>query len=246
MHVLTCQMVLGSLYSVKMPFTHQSSLVYPLPPPSTLKGMLANALQRHTGQGPLETLHDVEVAVRFVGTIPLAPIVLREHVVSTVVNLSGHGKATDALARQFAFSPSLGAVVASDNGPLLTRLVAALSRAALYLGDSESLVTCTDFRLEAVEPRRTLEAEPLRLRTYVPVNLLMGYGDHLDIYWVQTECWQPQALRPYLFPLQRQGRLFRPAPIDARLSAAVEVVETAVYGTLVLPPVAQPQQRRRR
>ena len=38
---------LNSLYSIRIPFTWQSALTYPLLPPSAIIGLIANALQRY-------------------------------------------------------------------------------------------------------------------------------------------------------------------------------------------------------
>ena len=246
MHLLTWHLLPASLYSIKVPFTYQSSLVYPLPPPSTLKGLLANSLQRWEGIGPLEALREVEAQVRFAGAIPLEPIVLRDHIVSTVVKVGGSGKATDALSRQFAFTPRLGAVMASDTALLVQRLATALPRTAVYLGDSESLVTCAQVEVEEVRIYEAAAGTALTLRMYVPVPVLEGYSVDRDIYWVQTECWKPQHLRPYLFPLQRQGHYFLPATITGRLTQAVELTESTRFGPLVVPTVGPAPTRRRR
>ena len=53
---------LDSLYSIRIPYTWQSALVYPLPPPSAIIGMLANALQRYRNdQSPLYYLDKTEL-----------------------------------------------------------------------------------------------------------------------------------------------------------------------------------------
>src|SRR5262245_48557466 len=103
MKVLVCQLLPGSLYSIRVPYTYQSGLVYPLPPPSTLKGLLANGLQRWENIGPLQALAEVEREVRCIGAFPLSPIAIKEHIVNSLITrankleASVDKKATDAL-----------------------------------------------------------------------------------------------------------------------------------------------------
>jgi CRISPR-associated protein (Cas_Cas5) len=164
--------------SDKIPCTHQSGLVYPLPPPSTLKGLLANALQRWEDIGSREALAEVEREVRCTAAFPLSPIMMKEHIVSSVNKLEAMAdrKATDAISRQFAFTHRLGVAV-------------------------------------------------------------------------HTQCWRPQALHPYLFPLTRRGDMLLPAAISGQLAQLAEIAEGPTFGSVIIPPrtpQAQPRPRRRR
>ncbi|MGQ9510246.1 MAG: CRISPR-associated protein Cas5, partial [Thermodesulfobacteriota bacterium] len=47
MKALVFDIRVNSLYSIRIPFTWQSALTYPVLPPSAVIGMLANALQRY-------------------------------------------------------------------------------------------------------------------------------------------------------------------------------------------------------
>lgn len=251
MKALVCHLLPGSLYSIKVPFTHQSGLVYPLAPPSTLKGLLANALQRYDDIGPLEALAEVEREVRCLGSYALSPIVLKTHIVSSVnaFELSAGGKATDALSRQFAFTHRLGVAVIGDAEPFLDRLATALSRGSVSLGDTESLVTCADIAVEELSVRPGLVGEAIQTQLYVPVPWIEGYAADHEIYWVHTECWRPQALHPYLFPLTRSGDILLPTAIEGRLAQPAEIAEGATCGQIVVPPRvpgAPPRPRRRR
>jgi CRISPR-associated Cas5-like protein len=249
MQALSVELRLESLYSMKVPFTHQSGLTYPLPPPSTLKGLLANALQRWEGIGPLEALGEVEGQVRALAAWALGPIVVGTYIVSAVTAFeAGPGrKPTDALARQFAGAAGLGLAIVGED-PVVARLAAALARTAVYLGDTESLVTCQGIGRHEVTLRMAQAGEWLQLRGYAPAWLLEGYDPGLDIYWVQAECARPQALHPYLFPLQRAGHRLLPATIAARLTAEAPVVEGEAFGALLMPPqtAGEPPARRRR
>ncbi|HXH13099.1 MAG TPA: type I-A CRISPR-associated protein Cas5a [Alphaproteobacteria bacterium] len=252
MKALVCHLLPGSLYSIKVPFTHQSGLVYPLPPPSTLKGLLANALQRCEDIGPLEALAEVEREVRCLGAYPLSPIVLKMHIVSSVnaFERSAGGKATDALSRQFAFTHRLGVAVIGDAEPFLDRLATALSYSPVHLGDTESPVTCVDIAIEELSVRPGSMGETIRTQLYVPVPWIEGYAAEHEIYWVHTECWRAQALHPYLFPLTHSGDLLRPATIEGWLAQPAEIAEGATCGSVIIPPsgpgtLRRPRRRRK-
>lgn len=81
----------------------------------------------------LEALAEVEREVRFIGAIPLCPIVIRDHIVSAVnkFEASAEKKPTDALSRQFAFTQRLGAVVIGETDRFMQRLADAVAGSAL-------------------------------------------------------------------------------------------------------------------
>jgi len=57
MKVIICKLRLNSLYSIRVPYTWQSALSYPILPPSAIIGIFANALQRYKNDRfPLEYL----------------------------------------------------------------------------------------------------------------------------------------------------------------------------------------------
>ncbi|RKZ31795.1 hypothetical protein DRQ27_03595, partial [bacterium] len=61
MKVLFFDLMPNSLFSIRIPFTWQSALTYPLPPPSTIIGMVANAIQRaESAKHPMDYLSECE------------------------------------------------------------------------------------------------------------------------------------------------------------------------------------------
>jgi CRISPR-associated Cas5-like protein len=248
MKALVCHLLPGSLYSIKIPFTYQSGLVYPLPPPSTLKGLLANALQRWESIGPLEALAEVEREVRCTAAFPLSPIMMKEHIVSSVnkFEASADRKPTDAISRQFAFTHRLGVAVIGEAEPFLERLASALARSAVYAGDTESLATVTGIAIEELAVHDGTIDEAIQTQLYVPVRWIEGYTADYEVYWVHTECWRPQALHPYLFPLTRRGDILLPTAINGQLVQVAEIAEAATFGSVIIPPRMPPAQPRRR
>ncbi len=98
---------LNSLYSIRIPFTWQSALSYPLPPPSSIIGMLANALQRYkNNRHPLEYLTMIEDDLLWAGSRLLSPCVIKSYTTSAIVKWEDKigGKFTNALGKQFAYS----------------------------------------------------------------------------------------------------------------------------------------------
>jgi hypothetical protein len=119
----------------------------------------------------------------------------------------------------------------------------------VYVGDSESLVTCAEIGVEELFVREGTIGEPVQTRLYVPAPWLEGYAAEYEIYWVHTECQRPQALHPYLFPLARRGDILQPAMIEGQLAQAAEIAEGTAFGAVVIPPgvsPAPPRSRRRR
>ena len=101
---------LNSLYSIRVPFTWQSALTYPILPPSSVIGMLANALQRcRNDKHPLEYLDFIENEVLWAGSRLLTPCIIKSYITSAIVKWEDNlgGKFTNALGRQFAYSKKL-------------------------------------------------------------------------------------------------------------------------------------------
>ncbi|MFN3740593.1 MAG: CRISPR-associated protein Cas5, partial [Thermodesulfovibrionales bacterium] len=100
----------NSLYSIRIPFTWQSALTYPVLPPSAVIGMLANALQRYKNdKHPLEYLDMIENEILWAGSRLFTPCVIKSYTTSAIVKWEDTlgGKFTNAMGRQYAYSKNL-------------------------------------------------------------------------------------------------------------------------------------------
>lgn len=141
MKALVFDIRLNSLYSIRIPFTWQSALTYPVLPPSAVIGMLANALQRYKNNNhPLKYLEDIENNLVWAGSRLLSPCVIKSYTTSAITkweDLLG-GKFTNALGRQFAYAKKLQVAAIFNNDMLINDVAEAVKSTPLTCGDSES------------------------------------------------------------------------------------------------------------
>ncbi len=144
MKALTFKLRLNSLYSIRIPFTWQSALAYPVPPPSAVIGLCANALQRMENENyPTYYLKKLENQILWAGSRLLSPCIMKSYLSSFITKFEAEigGKSTNALSRQFAFSKNLECLVVfkeSCDDAFLNTLKIALKSTPLTCGDSES------------------------------------------------------------------------------------------------------------
>ncbi len=227
MHYLQALIQPASLYSMRLPYTHQSALTYPLPPPSTVLGMLAAALQRVENRSPLECLEEIEAGIQTCAALidEDVPIAARSCVVSLIKDLANalktirdptkDEKPTDALPRQFAHTHQVTVVAFSADRDLLSRAANALQRAPITLGGSESLAAVPEVKVGEATVEHLEPGEHVSTRAYVPRDLLDGGSlqEHHSLFWVHERCLGAEELAAYLFPVTLAGHLYRPAPI---------------------------------
>jgi CRISPR-associated Cas5-like protein len=144
MKALVFDIRVNSLYSIRIPFTWQSALTYPVLPPSAVIGMLANALQRNkNNKHPLEYLDLIENDLLWAGSRLLTPCVIKSYTTSAIVKWEDTlgGKFTNALGRQYAYSKKLQIAAIFKNDTLLNDIAEALKTSPLTCGDSESPIS---------------------------------------------------------------------------------------------------------
>jgi CRISPR-associated protein Cas5 subtype I-A len=205
---------------MRLPYTHQSALTYPLPPPSTILGMLAAALQRAEDRPPLECLEEIEDGVETCAALADegTPIVARSCVVSLITKLqaAGSGKVTDALPRQFAHTHEVTIVAFSEDRTLLDRAGEALQRAPVTLGGSESLAAVYAIETGEATVDRIDSGDSVSTWGYVPRDLLDpdSLDAHHSLFWVHERCLEAEELVAYLFPVVLDGHVYRSVPLE--------------------------------
>jgi len=221
MKALQFQLRLCSLYSVRIPFTWQSALTYPILPPSAVIGLVANALQRFkNGKPPLEYLREVEKSMLWAGSRLLSPCIIKSYITSAIVKWeeSLGGKFTNALGRQFAYARYLESLVLfkeEAEESFIYEVKEALKNSPITCGDSES--PCV---VEKIELKEVFEEEtPKEVGTLFPVpcsqdlELKSGKG---EVYLVHERCLKEGGNFPlvsYLVPIERKRGIFYPTSL---------------------------------
>jgi len=92
----------SAFFSIRQLRSLQSTISYPLPPPTTLKGLLANAMQQYTKVNPIKALTEVESKILVCSARSDSPLTLSLCTLRLRVFDKSEWK-KDALPRQFAF-----------------------------------------------------------------------------------------------------------------------------------------------
>ena len=228
MKALVFDVRINSLYSIRMPFTWQSALTYPVLPPSAVIGMLANALQRYkNNKPPLKYLDLIEDGVLWAGSRLLAPCVIKSYVTSAIVKWEDKlgGKFTNALGRQYAYSRKLQVSAIFNESTLINDLKDALKISPLTCGDSESPVS-----LEGdINPKDVTEVNSKTIRTEYPVpftkntKVVEGNG---QVYLMHERCKKRGGDFPlisFMVPIREEQKILRPS------SLTIEVTEEKIF-----------------
>jgi len=231
---------LDSLYSIRIPYTWQSALVYPLPPPSAIIGMLANALQRYKNDNsPLYYLDKVEENVIWAGARLLSPAVVKSYTTSAITNWNVKlgGKSTNALGRQYVFTKNVEVVAVIKKDNFIQELVCALQNAPITCGDSESITTIESIKSFLKTDRVNFKKE---VETQFPIpfdpqklELIDGFG---RLYLVHERCKKKGKEFPlvnYLFPLREEKGILHPTKFILRIKKPVSIVEIESIGMVI-------------
>jgi len=235
MRVLGFTLLPSSLYSMRVPFTWQASMSYPMPPPSVIAGMLANALWESGKHArPLEALGEVKEKVKGVwcGTISQDEKPVISACFGTVKTLFWDQTLKgNILPRQFLFAPEgFRVFVASEDGDFLDTVAEALRHAPVYLGDSEGLVNVMN--TEVVEAREEQANGPVSVSVYFPDDLAHDNGidgDGGTLYWVNERAIMPgdkkDKMVSYLFPVIQRGKTFRPSRMTVKFKEGTGILK---------------------
>jgi CRISPR-associated Cas5-like protein len=214
----------NSLYSIRIPFTWQSALTYPVLPSSAVIGMLANALQRQkNNKHPLEYLDLIENDLLWAGSRLLTPCVIKSYTTSAITIFGGPlgKKFTNALGRQYAYSKKLQIAAIFKNDMLLNDIAEALKTSPLTCGDSESPVSL-DSEVMIRDVTEDIKEETVQTEFPVPftkeTNIVDGNG---VVYLMHERCKKSSNNFPlvsYMVPVREEQRILRPSALTIRVS----------------------------
>jgi CRISPR-associated Cas5-like protein len=203
---LEFRLKLSSAYSIRVPYSYQCARTYPLPAPSTIKGLCANALWRLQGGDPVQILNDINKS----SIIATSRTVYQIAITSCTVRVVP----MDALLRQFAFTPYIDCmIVFKDNVKALVRQIEEyLKISPVYLGDSESLACITpesvnsEVKFDSVSKDKDVEVNAL-----VKFNVVRNNSEKGVVLYMQDDSCSPEAiLHRYIAPLRQKGDSYEP------------------------------------
>ncbi len=223
MKALVFDIVLNSLYSIRIPFTWQSALTYPVLPPSAVIGMLANALQRHKNdKHPLKYLDLIENELLWAGSRLLTPCIIKSYTTSAIVKWEDilGGKFTNALGRQYAYSKKLQIAAIFKSDTLINNVAEALKTSPLTCGDSESPISLDD----EVMIKNVVDIKDESIQTEYPIPFTKdtkfedGNG---QVYLMHERCKKSGNSFPlvsYMVPVREEQKILTPSALTVRVS----------------------------
>jgi len=224
MKALVFNIRLNSLYSIRIPFTWQSALTYPILPPSAIIGMLANALQRYkNNKHPLKYRDLIENDVLWAGSRLLTPCVIKSYITSAIVEWEDTlgGKFTNALGRQYAYSRQLQVASIFKNDSLLYNISEALKTSPLTCGDSESPISLdSEVMIQDVEDN--IKEETIQTKYPIPfvkdTRIIEGDG---VVYLMHERCKKSGNNFPlvsYMVPIREKQKVITPSMLTIRVA----------------------------
>ncbi len=225
---------LNSLYSIRIPFTWQSALTYPVLPPSAVIGLVANALQRYKNDNhPLEYLNRIEPTILWAGSRLLTPCVVKSYTTSAIVKWKDAlgGKFTNALGRQFAYARRLQIAAIFQDESLISDISEALKTTPLTCGDSESPISVEG----PISVKDVIQLDGDRFTTYYPIpytkdtKIEDGAG---EVYLMHERCLKTKKNFPlvsYMVPIKQEGKVIKPSSLTIQRTneKAMQVKEIA-------------------
>lgn len=231
MFAIEFQLKLSSMYSIRVPYSYQCARTYPLPAPSTMKGLCANALWEKEGGNPekkLKEIHDASIGAtsRAEKSIIVSTCTINNLILDTMQKKFK----TNALLRQFAFTPYVDCLIVLKEGreSLRDRIVEALKVSPVYLGDSESLVSVMPETVQSVP-----NIEEFNEGTEITINSLVKFDFIKDrkvtskgvvLYMQDDPCADDAILERYIAPLMQEGDIYKPLESFSFISAKKGIV----------------------
>ena len=230
MKALIFDLRLNSLYSIRVPFTWQSALTYPILPPSAVIGMVANALQRYKNdKHPLEYLDYLENQIVWAGSRLQGPCVIKSYVTSAITKWEYNlgGKFTNALGRQFAYTRNLQAVLIFQQS-IPDKLCDSIMATPLTAGDSESSISLENAPYIKEVEEIKIECEKTEITLFpIPFNtkILEGGG---RVYLMHKRCLKKGKEFPlfsYICPMREDNGSLNPSPIKVLLKSGDTILK---------------------
>jgi CRISPR-associated Cas5-like protein len=204
----------SSMYTIRIPYSYQCARTYPLPAPSTIKGLCANALWRKEGGNPVNCLKNIQDETMGATARAEYPILVSSCTVAMVPK--------NALLRQFAFTPYIDCLIAfkDDAGEKLgIRVAEALKVSPVYLGDSESLASVMPESINVTTNffERINKGEQVKVNSLIKFAIINNslvhtkpLGKGVVLYMQEDPISTDAALERYLAPLKQEGDNYYP------------------------------------
>lgn len=244
MKALVFDIRVNSLYSIRIPYTWQSALTYPILPPSAVIGMLANALQRHKDNNhPLEYLDLIENHLLWAGSRLLTPCVIKSYTTSAIVKweYTLGGKFTNALGRQFAYSKNLQVAAIFSVDVLINDIKEAVKNSPLTYGDSESPISL-DSEVMIKDVAADITGESLQTEYPVPFTKETKIEDgNGQVYLMHERCKKSSDKFPlisYIVPVREEQKIIKPSYLRVRVSNE-NVFKIDGIGYVLTKPLAE-------
>lgn len=238
MKALAFDIRLNSLYSIRIPFTWQSALTYPILPPSAVIGMLANALQRcKNNRPPLYYLELIEEELLWAGSRLKGPAVTKSYITSAIIKWQDYypgGKFTNALGREFAYSKMLQVLAILKSEFLTGDIANSLKKAPLTCGDSESPVSLEGDILitEALEISEDEVITEFPIPFKKETKIIEGNG---RVYLMHERCQKKGNNFPliaFLVPVKEEQGILKPSYLRIKITSE-KVLEIKDIGKVV-------------
>ncbi|AEB07986.1 CRISPR-associated protein Cas5 [Desulfobacca acetoxidans] len=210
MIALEFRLKLSSMYSIRVPYSYQCARTYPLPAPSTIKGLCANALWQKEGENPVKLLKDIQNKALGATARAEHPIAVSSCTVRVIP--------MDARLRQYAFTPYIDCLIAFKDGEeeLGKKIAESLKVAPIYLGDSESLACVLPESVELVPEhniKKVFEGDDIPLNSLVRFDLIKNFRENnkgVVLYMQEDPVAVDAVLERYLAPLCARGDAYYP------------------------------------
>jgi len=229
---------LNSLYSVRIPFTWQSALTYPVLPPSAIIGMLANALQRYkNNRHPLHYLKLIEEELLWASSRLKNPAVIKSYITSAIIKWQDSfpsGKFTNVLGREFGYSKMMQVLAIFNEESLIEAIAESLQRVPITCGDSESPVSLEGEILinEAIEVNEDEVVTEFPIPFKKETKIIDGNG---KVYLMHERCQKKSNNFPlisFLVPLKEEQGILKPSYLRIKITGE-RVIDIKELGKVV-------------